>query len=61
MYIKNKKKEMLMNAFDFINRKYGKNSLQLASEGIQKMWLMKKNKCSSNFTTDLQDLLVVQS
>ena len=50
-----------MNAFDFINRKYGKNSLQLASEGIQKMWLMKKNKCSSNFTTDLQDLLVVQS
>ena len=57
----NKKKEMLMNAFDFINRKYGKNSLQIASEGIQKMWLMKKNKCSSNFTTDLQDLLVVQS
>ncbi|PPR48053.1 MAG: DNA polymerase IV 1 [Alphaproteobacteria bacterium MarineAlpha6_Bin1] len=56
-----KKKKMLMNTFDFINQKYGKNSLRIASEGVEKNWLMKRDKCSSSFTTDLQDLLIVQS
>ena len=55
-----KKKEILMNAFDFINQKYGKNSLSIASEGVKKKWLMKRSKCSSNFTTDLKDLLTVR-
>ena len=49
-----------MNAFDFINQKYGKNSLRIASEGMEKKWLMKKSKCSSNFTTSLKDLLTVK-
>ena len=57
----NKKKEKLMNAYDFINQKYGEDSIQIASEGTQKRWLMKKNKCSSNFTTNFKDLLIVQS
>ena len=55
-----KKKEFLMNAFDFINQKYGNNSVRIASEGIEKKWLMKRSKCSSNFTTNLKDLLVVK-
>ena len=55
----NKKKEILMNALDSINRKHGKNSLQIASEGIKKKWLMKRSKCSSNFTTKLKKLLIV--
>ena len=55
-----KKKEVLMNAFDFINQKYGKNSLRIASEGVEKKWLMKKSRCSSNFTTNLKDLLTVR-
>ena len=49
-----------MNALDSINRKHGKNSLQIASEGIKKKWLMKRNKCSSNFTTNLKELLIVR-
>ena len=55
-----KKKEVLMNAFDFINQKYGKNSLRIASEGVEKKWLMKRSRCSSNFTTNLKDLLTVR-
>ena len=55
-----KRKEVLMNAFDFINQKYGKNSLRIASEGVEKKWLMKRSRCSSNFTTNLEDLLTVR-
>ena len=55
-----KRKEVLMNAFDFINQKYGKNSLRIASEGVEKKWLMKKSRCSSSFTTNLKDLLIVR-
>tara|TARA_Y100000590_G_scaffold426875_1_gene536472 strand:+ start:20 stop:1306 length:1287 start_codon:yes stop_codon:yes gene_type:complete len=57
----NKKKEFLMNAFDSINQKYGKNSLRIASEGVEKKWLTKKSRCSSSFTTNLKDLLTVRS
>ena len=56
----NERKEMLMNAFDFINQKYGRNSIHIASEGMEKKWLMKRSKCSSNFTTSLKDLLIVR-
>ena len=55
-----KRKEVLMNAFDFINQKYGKNSLRIASEGVEKKWLMKRSRGSSNFTTNLKDLLTVR-
>ena len=55
------RKENLMNTFDFINQKYGKSSLRIASEGIEKKWLMKRSKCSSNFTTNIKELLTVQS
>ena len=48
-----------MDAFDFINKKYGKNSLRIASEGVEKKWLMKRSRCSSSFTTNLKDLLTV--
>ncbi len=49
-----------MNAFDLINKKHGKNSIRIASEGIEKRWLMKRSRCSSNFTTDIRDLLKVK-
>ncbi len=55
-----KKKETLMNTFDLINQKYGKNSLHIASAGMKKRWLMKRSRCSSNFTTNLNDLLIVK-
>ena len=55
-----KRKEVLMNVFDFINQKYGKNSLRIASEGVEKKWLMKKSRCSSSFTTNLKYLLIVR-
>ncbi len=56
----NKKDNVLMTTFDSINQKYGKNSLRIASEGVKKKWLMKRSKCSSNFTTNLKDLLKVK-
>ena len=56
----NERKKTLMSAFDYINQRYGKNSLHIASEGIEKRWLMKRSRCSSNFTTSLKDLLIVK-
>ena len=49
-----------MNAFDSINQKYGKDSVRIASEGVDKKLLMKRSKCSSSFTTNLEDLLTVR-
>ncbi|PPR35364.1 MAG: DNA polymerase IV 1 [Alphaproteobacteria bacterium MarineAlpha6_Bin3] len=56
----NERKKTLMSAFDYINQRYGKNSLHIASEGIEKRWLMKRSRCSSSFTTSLKDLLIVK-
>ena len=61
LFVENdEKNKFLMNALDLINNKHGKNSLRLASEGTKKEWLTKRSKCSSNFTTNLKDLLTVK-
>ena len=61
LFVENdEKNKFLMNPLDLINNKHGKNSLRLASEGTKKEWLTKRSKCSSNFTTNLKDLLTVK-
>ncbi len=53
------KSTALMAAMDSINRKMGKESIKLASEGFRRPWKMKQEKKSSSYTTRWDDLAVV--
>lgn len=49
----------LMLAMDAINRKMGRATLRLASEGRQQPWQMKQMRKSPSYTTNWKDLLCV--
>jgi DNA polymerase V len=53
------KSDALMQAMDGINRKLGKASIKLASEGFRKPWKMKQEHKSPCYTTRWEDLLRV--
>ena len=53
------KSDELMAAIDKINRKMGKDSIKLASEGFRKPWKMKQDNKSPSYTTKWQDVPVV--
>ena len=48
-----------MAVFDAINKKYGRNTLCLAAEGLQKPWAMKRELKSPSYTTQWTELPVV--
>ena len=48
----NLKSEALMSTMDAINRKMGRESIKLASEGFKRPWKMKQGNKSPNYTTD---------
>ena len=52
------KSNKLMTVMDGINRKMGKDSIKLASEGFKRPWKMKQENKSTCFTTRWSDLLV---
>jgi DNA polymerase V len=54
------KSEALMAAMDDINRKMGKASIKLASEGFKRPWRMKQGNKSPSYTTRWEDLPEVQ-
>lgn len=47
----------LMKALDAINRKMGKESVKLASEGFNRPWRMKQDNKSPRYTTHWEDLI----
>lgn len=53
------KSEMLMTTMDAINKKMGKESIKLASEGFKRPWKMKQERKSPSFTTKWDDLVKV--
>lgn len=53
------KSAKLMAALDQINRKMGKDSLKLASEGFRKPWKMRQKNKSPGYTTRWEDLIRV--
>lgn len=54
------KSSKLMATMDGLNQKYGRGTVKLASEGIQKSWVMKRNLKSPNYTGDWTELPVVR-
>ena len=53
------KSARLMQAMDLINRKMGKESLKVASEGFKRPWKMKQENKSPSYTTSWSDILKV--
>ncbi len=51
----------LMMVMDSINKKMGKGSLKLASEGFRKPWKMRQENKSPCYTTNWQDLIKLES
>lgn len=49
----------LMTALDSINKKYSKGTVKLASEGVDKKWVMRRGFKSPNYTGDWAELPVV--
>lgn len=49
----------LMTAMDAINRKMGKESVKLASEGFRKPWKMKQGNRSPSYTTSWEDVVMI--
>jgi DNA polymerase V len=48
-----------MATLDSINKKMGKDSLKLASEGFNKPWKMKQGNKSQCYTTNWSDILTI--
>ena len=50
----------LTDALDKINRQFGRDSVFLLGEGIQREWTMRQEFLSRKFTTDWQEILTVK-
>lgn len=49
-----------MNVMDKLNFKYGSKKLKLGSQALDKTWKMRQDLLSPNYTTKLNEILVVQ-
>ena len=49
----------LMSAVDAINYRYGRDTLQMASECKVGNWRQKRENCTRNYTTQIDRLLLV--
>ena len=57
---RNKRTE-LMATLDKVNRRWGSNTLQVASQGIKKAWKMNQSFISPHYTTRWQEIPVVKA
>ena len=53
--------DKIMNTMDKLNNRYGSSTLKIASEGIEKIWKMKRENVSPCYTTRFNDVVVVKS
>ncbi len=54
------KSQALMTALDQVNDRFGKRTLVLASEGVERLWKLRADHRSPRYTTRLSDLPVVR-
>lgn len=51
----------LMEALDGINKRYGRGTLRLAAEGVEKGWQMRRGNLSPRYTTCWEDIAPVRA
>jgi DNA polymerase V len=56
---KAKKKDIIMNTFDNINRRFGQHTIQTARQGFNIIWKLKSQHRSKQFSTNWEELLEV--
>ena len=49
------------STIDNINSRYGSSTLKIASEGIEKIWKMKRENVSPCYTTRFEELVEVKA
>lgn len=54
------KSESRMRVMDAINRRMGQGSVTIAASGIRQRWAMRRERKSPNYTTDWNELPVVE-
>ena len=52
------KENSLMKTLDMLNNRYGRNALQVASQGYSATWKLKQEKISPSYTTNIEDIIV---
>ncbi len=53
--------DQLMAVLDGVNQRYGRGSLRLAAEGVDRSWRMRRGNLSPGYTTDWTGLAVVRA
>jgi DNA polymerase V len=54
------KLDSISKVTDFLNVKYGKNTVKLAVQGSSREWKLKQEKLSPGYTTRWEDILEVK-
>lgn len=54
------KQRKLMQAIDEINRKNGHNTIRIATQGFNKAWHLKNEYTSKQYTTNLDDVIILK-
>ena len=54
------KQKKLMESIDTIDTKYGLYKVRLASQDQKRIWKMKRQKLSKNYTTEIDEILIVK-
>ncbi len=54
------KQKKLMKSIDSIDSKYGLYKVRLASQDQKRIWKMKRQKLSRNYTTEIDEVLIVK-
>ncbi len=55
------KHEPLMQTIDKLNKVYGMQKIRLASQDLKRVWKMKQEKLSPRYTTNLKEIILVNS
>jgi DNA polymerase V len=58
--VNREKQEMIMTVVDQINQKMGRGKIRYAIQGAGRQWKMRQEKLSGRYTTDWEELLVIQ-
>jgi len=59
--VANARSGKLMEALDGINQRYGRDTLRLAAEGVEKGWQMRRGNLSPGYTTDWNGIAKVRA
>lgn len=59
-YNQDPKHQPLMQTIDYLNTKYAKHKIKLASQDLQRTWKMRQERLSPRYTTNINDIIVVK-